>query len=116
VSFEKGSGRIVIVPRWKSQFVQLIVEADGLGDTAYEAFIEREDGGGGVVMGPSNLYLLYGSMVAETKLVPMRGRLLAWYVFPERIVAGSKSRVILRRVQQPGEIAAQSGPFEISAR
>jgi hypothetical protein len=116
VSFEKGSGRVVIVPRWKSQFVQLIVEADGLGDSAYEAFIEKEDGGGGVTLGPDNLQLAYGRRVGETLLTPTRGRLLAWYVCPERILAGTRSRILLRRVQEPGEVAAQSGPFEVSGR
>lgn len=111
-NFEKGSGRVVIVPRWKGQFIQIIVEADGLDDTAYEAFVEREDGAGGVTMGPDNLQLAYGRKVAETMMIPSRGRLLAWYVCPERIIAGTRARVVLRRVQ-PAEVVAQSELFEI---
>ena len=112
-NFEKGIGRVIIVPRWRSQFIQLIVEVDGLEDAAYEAFIEREDGKGGVTMGPANLQLAYGKRVTETMLVPTNGRLLAWYVCPERIVAGTRSRVILRRAKQPGGTVARSDPFEI---
>jgi len=110
--FEKGIGRVIIVPRWRSQFVQLIVEVDGLEDTAYEAFIQGEDGNG-VTIGPANVQLAYGKRLTDTMLVPVNGRLLAWYVCPERVVAGTRSRVILRRAKQPGEIAAQSAPFEI---
>jgi hypothetical protein len=113
VNFERGIGRVIVVPPWRSQLIQLIVEADGLEDTAYEAFIEREDGGGGVTLGPDNLQLAYGRKVGETMVAPARGRLLAWYICPERIVTGTRSRVVLRRVQQPGEVAAQSEPFEI---
>jgi hypothetical protein len=113
VNFEKGIGRVIIVPPWGSQFIQLIVEADGLEDAAYEAFIKREDGGGGVTLGQDNLQLFYGTKVTDTIVAPARGRLLAWYICPERIVAGTRSRVVLRRVQQPGEVAAQSEPFQI---
>jgi len=116
VEFEKGEGRLIVVPPSANQnIVQFIIEARNLDRKPevreYELFLHLEDGGGGVTFGQGALQVMYGGKKTDTIVVTSAGGILAWTIAPMRMVAGKYARVVLRRRDNWEEIAAQSAIF-----
>ncbi len=115
VNLEKGDGRVVVVPPYgSSQFVQFILEARALEQSEYEIVVETESGGG-VTCGQDNLHIHYGKKITDTAVIPTSGTIVAWYIAPQRVVAG-RARVVVRRRADWQNVAVRSEAFQIPAR